>query len=55
LWCVAQQLGGNAHKFVEQMAVEQRRRMQRLLELVTKDPERAEKALADIEKKKVGR
>jgi hypothetical protein len=55
LWCMAQQLGGDAHKFVEQMAVEQRRRMQRLFELVTKDPERAEKALAEIEKREVGK
>ena len=54
LWCMAQQLGGDAHKFVEQMAVEHRRRMKRLLEIVYKDPERAEKALARIEKKLVG-
>jgi hypothetical protein len=54
LWCMAQQLGGDAHKFVEQMTVERRRRMQRLLKLVYKDPERAEKALAKIEKKLVG-
>jgi hypothetical protein len=52
---MAQQLGGDAPKFVEQMTVEQRRRMQRLLELVTKDPERAEIALAEFEKKEVGK
>jgi len=51
---MAQQLGGDAQKFVEQMGVEHRRRMKRLLEIVYKDPERAEKALARIEKKLVG-
>ncbi len=55
LWCMAQQLGGDAHKHVEQMAVEQRRRMQRLVEIVYKDPERAAKALAEIEKREVGK
>jgi hypothetical protein len=55
LWCMAQQLGGDAHKFVEQMAVEQRRRMQRLVKIIYKDPERAEKALARIEEKEVGK
>jgi hypothetical protein len=54
LWCVAQQLGGDAHKLVEQMGVEHRRRMKRLLEIIHKDPERAAKALARIEKKLVG-
>jgi predicted transcriptional regulator len=55
LWCMAQQLGGDAHKFVEQMAVEQRRRMHRLAEIVYKDPERVEKALAEMEKREVGK
>jgi len=55
LWALAKYLGEDAEKFVEQTAVEQRHRMQRLLEIVYKDPERAAKALGEIEKREVGK
>jgi len=50
LWCVAQQLGGDAHKIVEQMAVEQRRAMHRVLQALIKDPQRAAQAIANFDK-----
>jgi Arc-like DNA binding domain len=50
LWCVAQQLGGEAHKLVEQMAVEQRRAMHRVLQALIKDPQRAAQAIANYNK-----
>jgi hypothetical protein len=50
LWCVAQQLGGDAHKLVEQMAVEQRRAMHIVLQALIKDPQRAAQAIANFEK-----
>jgi Arc-like DNA binding domain len=49
LWCVAQQLGGEAHKLVEQMAVEQRRAMHRVLQALIKDPQRAAKAIENFD------
>jgi hypothetical protein len=55
LWALAKYLGEDAQKHVEQMSVEQRHRMQRLLEIVYKDPERAAKALGEIEKREVGK
>jgi hypothetical protein len=56
LWALAHYLGGSeAQKLVQQMAVEQRRRMQRLLEIVYKDPERAAKALEEIEEREEGK
>lgn len=39
LWCIAQQLGGEAHKLVEQMAVEQRRIIKDTLQALIKDLE----------------
>jgi Arc-like DNA binding domain len=50
LWCIAQQLGGEAHKLVEQMAVEQRRAMHRVLQALIKDPQRAAQAIANFDK-----
>jgi hypothetical protein len=54
LWCTAQQLGADAQKFVEQMAVERRRQMKLLVDIVTKNPDRAAKLLERWEKDEVG-
>jgi len=51
LWGLAQYLGGEAPKFVEHMAAEQRRHMLNVLRALVADPE---KALANIEKGMVG-
>jgi hypothetical protein len=50
LWSLAQYLGGDAPKFVEHMAVEQRRQLHNVLRKLISDPERAERAIASFEK-----
>jgi hypothetical protein len=51
LWGLAQYLGGNAPKFVEHMAVEQRRQLHNVLRQLIGDPEVAEQAIASFDKK----
>lgn len=50
LWCIAQQLGGDATKFVEHMAVEQRRIMHNVLRTLVADPAQAARAIAEFDK-----
>ncbi|MGA7025739.1 MAG: Arc family DNA-binding protein [Pseudolabrys sp.] len=50
LWSLAQYLGGDAPKFVEHMAVEQRRQLHNVLRKLISDPERAERSIASFEK-----
>jgi hypothetical protein len=47
LWCLAAQLGGE--KFVEEMALEQRRQMHNVLRALVR-PENVEKAIAKYDK-----
>jgi Arc-like DNA binding dprotein len=51
LWCIAQQLGGEAPKFVEHMAAEQRRVMHNVLRALIANPEEAAKAIASFDKR----
>jgi hypothetical protein len=50
LWGLAHYLGGEAPKFVEHMAVEQRRLVHDVLLALIKDPAQAAQAIANIEK-----
>ena len=50
LWCIAQQLGGEAPKFVEHMKVEQRRIMEEVLRKIISDPQQAAEAIASFNK-----
>jgi hypothetical protein len=49
LWGLAHYLGGEAPKFVEHMAVEQRRLIHDVLRGLIANPERAAKAIAEVE------
>jgi hypothetical protein len=49
LWGLAHYLGGEAPKFVEHMAVEQRRLIHDVLQGLIANPERAAKAIAEVE------
>ena len=50
LWCIAQQLGGDAPKYVEHMAVQQREMMHNVLRELIANPEEAAKAIASFNK-----
>lgn len=50
LWCIAQQLGGDAPKLVENMSVEQRRIMHNVLQALISDPDKAAQAIANFDK-----
>jgi hypothetical protein len=50
LWCIAHQLGGEAPKMVEQLAVEQRRVMKKVLRAITANPQKAAELIAKLDK-----
>jgi len=50
LWCIAQQLGDEATKYVEHMKVEQRRIMEEVLRKIIADPQQAAEAIASFNK-----
>jgi len=54
LWALAQHLGGDAPRLVEEMAVEKRRAMHKVLQALIKDPERAAQAIANYDKRTKG-
>jgi hypothetical protein len=54
LWGLAHYLGGEAPKFVEHMAVEQRQTLHNVLRALISDPEAAAKAIERFEKSMEG-
>jgi hypothetical protein len=49
LWAIAQHLGVDAQRFVDHMAVEQRRIMHNVFRALIEDPEKAAQAIANFE------